>query len=112
MKIVQDEVVQENITSIRDTSVNVLSPTRTISNNTRKITQSIYDPPSLPSTFKHSTKTIQPENYRNNIQQTSSQHYDQFNYSFFPPSNTNIQTNNKQNVSQSNKNTTLMTHHT
>ena len=72
-----DEGVQEetqNITSIRETSVNVLSPTRTISNNTRNITRSIYDPPSLPSVFKHSNKTIQPENNRNNNQQSSSQH--------------------------------------
>ena len=51
-----DEVVQDetqNITSISDTSGNVLSPIRTISNNTRNITRSIYDPPSLPSAFKH-----------------------------------------------------------
>ena len=39
---VQDET--QKITSIRDTSVNVLSPTRTISNTTRNITGSIYDP--------------------------------------------------------------------
>ena len=101
----------QNITSIRDTSVNVLSPTRTISNNTRNITRSIYDPPPLPSAFTHSNKTIQPENNRNNNQQTSSQHYDSFNYSFFPPSNTNIQTNNNQNVSHSNNNSVLMTQH-
>ena len=83
-----DEVVQDetqNITSIRDTSVNVLSPTRTISNNTRNMTRSVYNavPPSLPSVFKHSKKTIQPENNRNNNQQSSSQHYDPFNRSFF-----------------------------
>ena len=69
-----DEGVQEetqNITSIRETSVNVLSPTRTISNNTRNITRSIYDPPSLPSVFKHSNKTSQPENNRNNNHQSS-----------------------------------------
>ena len=110
-----DEVVQDetqNIPSIHETSVNVLSPTRTISNNTRNITRSIYDPPSLPSAFKHSNKTIQPENNRNINQQISSQHYDPFNYSFFPPSNTNLQTNDNQNVSQSNNNTILMTHHT
>ena len=40
----------------------------------------------------------------------SSQHYDPFKYSFFPPSNTNIQTNNTQNVSLPN-NTNLMTQH-
>ena len=55
-----DEGVQEetqNLSSIRETSVNGLSPTRTISNNTRNIIRSIYDPPSLPYVFKHSNKT-------------------------------------------------------
>ena len=107
-----DEVVQDetqNITSTRDTSVKVLSPTRTISNNTRNTTLSIYDPPSIPSAFKQSNKVIQSENNRNNNQQTSSQHYDPFNYSFFPPSNTNIQTNNTQIISQPNNN--LKTQH-
>ena len=88
-----DEIVQDatqNITSIRDTSVNVLSPTRTISNNTRNTTRSVYDPPSFPSAFQQSNKTIQSENNRSNNQQTSSQHNDLFNYSFFPPFNTNI----------------------
>ena len=102
-----DDVVQyetQNITSSRDTSVNVLSPTRTISKTTRSITRSIYDHPSLPSVFKHSNKIIQPVNSRNNNQQSSSQHYDPFNYSFFPPANTNIQTNNNQIVPQSNNN--------
>ena len=95
-----DEVVQDesqNITSTRDISVNVLSPTKTISNNTRNTTPSIYDPPSIPSTFQQSNKTIHPETNRSNIQQTSSQHYDPFNYSFFPPPDTNIHTNNTQN---------------
>ena len=81
-----DEVVQDetqNITSTRHTSVNVLSPTRTISTNTRITTRSIYDSPSIPSTFQQSNKTFQSENNRNNNQQTSSQHYDPFNYSFF-----------------------------
>ena len=108
-----DEVVQDetqNITSILDTSVNVLPHARTISKNTRNTTRSIYDPPSIHSAFQQSNKTIQPESNRNNNQQTSSQHYDPFNYSFFPPSNTKIQTNNNQNVSQSN-NTNLITHH-
>ena len=76
------EVVQDAtqiITSICDTSVNVLSPTRTISRNTRSTTRSIYDPPSISSAFHQSNKTIQPENNRNNNQQTSSQHYDPFN---------------------------------
>ena len=107
-----DEVVQDetqNITSIRDTSVKVLSPTRTISNNTQNTTRSIFNPPSIPSAFQQSNKTIQSENNRNRNQQTSSQHYDPFNYSFFPPSNTNIQTNNSQNISQPNNN--LRTQH-
>ena len=108
-----DEVVQDGtqkITSTRDTSVNVLSPTRTISNNTRNTTRSIYDPPSIPSAFQQSNKTIQSENNRDNYQQTSSQHYDPFNYSFFSPSNTIIQTNNTQNIFQPNNNN-LRTQH-
>ena len=107
-----DEIVQDgtqNITSTRDTSVNVLSPTRTISNNTRNTTRSIYDPPSNPSAFQQSNKKSQSEKNRNNNQQTSSQHYDPFNYSFFPPSNTNIQLKYTQNISQPNIN--LRTHH-
>ena len=96
----------QNITSSRDISVNVISPTRTISNNTRNTTRPIYYPPSVPSVFKYSNKTSQPENHYNNNNNppTSSQFYDPFNYSFFPPFNTNIQTNNTQNVSQSNNN--------
>ena len=108
-----DEVVQDetqNITSLRNTSVYVLSRTKIISKNTRNTTRYIYDPPSIPSAFQQSNKTIQSENNRNNNQQTSSQHYDPFNYSFFPPSNTKIQLNNTQNVSQPN-NTNLMTQH-
>ena len=107
-----DEVVQDetqNITSTRDSSVHGLSPTRTISNKTRNTTRSIYDPPSIPSAFQQSNKTIQSENNRNNNQQTSSQHYDPFKYSFFPPSNANIQTNNTQNISQPKNN--LRTQH-
>ena len=48
----------QNKTSFRNTSVDVLSPTRTILdikqniNTTQNITRSMYDPPSLPSTFK------------------------------------------------------------
>ena len=98
----------QNITFIRDISVNVLTPTRTISNNTRNTTRPIYDPPSVPSVL-HPKKTIQPENNHNNNQQTSSQLYDPFNYSFFLPSNTIIQPNNTQNVSQSNNNINSMT---
>ena len=69
----------------------------------------MYDPPSLPSTFKYPNKTIRSEN--NNNQQTSSQYYDPFSCSFYPPSNTNIQTNNNQNTSQPNNNPNLLTHH-
>ena len=69
----------------------------------------MYDPPSLPSTFKYPNKTIRSEN--NNNQQTSSRYYDPFNCSFYPPSNTNIQTNNNQNTSQPNNNPNLLTHH-
>ena len=98
-----------NITSTRDTSVIVLSPTRTVSNNTRNTTRSIYNPPSNPSAFQQSNKTIQSENNSNNNQQTSSQHYDPFNYSFFPPSNTNFQTNITRNISQPKNN--LRTQH-
>ena len=107
-----DETVRDEtqkITSTRDTSVNVLSPTRTISNNTRNTTRSIYDPPSIPSAFQQSNKTIQPENNRDNNQQTSSQHSDPIKYSFFPSFNTNIQTNKTQNISQPNIN--LRTQH-
>ena len=45
-EIVQDRT--QNITSIRNISVNVLSSTRT-SNNTRNTTRPTYDPPSVPS---------------------------------------------------------------
>ena len=69
----------------------------------------MYDPPSLPSTFKYPNKTIRSEN--NNNQQTSSRYYDPFNYSFYPQSNTNIRTNNNQNPFQSNNNPNLLTHH-
>ena len=68
--MVQDET--QNIISTRDTSVNVLSPTRTNSYNPRNTTRSIYDPPSIPSAFQQSNKAIQSENNRNNNQQTSS----------------------------------------
>ena len=107
-----DEEIQEetqNITSIRNTSVNVSSPTRTIPNTTQNITRSIYDPPSLPSIFKYPNKTIRSEN--NNNQQTSSRYHDPFNYSFYPHSNTNIQTNSNQNISQDNSNPNWRTQH-
>ena len=53
---IQDET--QNITSLRTTSVNVSSPTRTILDTTQNITRSMYDPPSVPSTFKYLNKTI------------------------------------------------------
>ena len=90
-----DEIQEEtqNITSFRNTSVDVSSPTRTILDNTQNmnttpnITRSMYDPPSLPSTFKYPSKTFRSE-HKNN-QQTSSRYYDPFNYSFYPQSSTN-----------------------
>ena len=110
-----EETIQDrtqNITSSRDISVNVLSPTITISNITRNTTRPIYDPPSVPSVFKDSNKTSQPENhYNKNNPPTSSQIYDPFNYSFSPPFNTNIQTNNTQNVSQYTININSTTQH-
>ena len=73
--ISDDEKQEEtqNITSLRNTSVDVSSPTRTILDNTQSIkttqniTRSMYDPSSLPSTFKYPNKTIRSEN-RNNQQ--------------------------------------------
>ena len=100
-----DETVQDetqNLTSTHDTSVIVSSPTRTFYNHTRNTTRSRYDPPSIPSAFHQLNTTIQSENNRNDNQQTSSQHYDPFNYSFFPPFNSNIQKDNTQNISQLN----------
>ena len=102
------------ITSFRNTSVDVSSPTRTNLDNTQNInttqntTRSTYDHPSLPSTFKYPNKTIRSEN--NNNQQTCSRYYDPFNYSFYPQSNTNYQTNKNQNLFQSNNNPNLLTH--
>ena len=104
----EEEITQDrtqNITNTRDISaVNVLSPTKT--NNTGNKTHLTYEPPSIPSVFKHSTRTDQSENIHNNNQQTStsSQLYDPLNYSFFSPFITNTQPNNTQNVSQSNNN--------
>ena len=69
----------------------------------------MYDPPSLRSTFKYPNKTIRSENNIN--QQTSSRYYDPFNYSFYPQSDTNIQTNTNQNPFQSNNNLNFITHH-
>ena len=69
----------------------------------------MYDPPSLPSTFKYPNKTIRSED--NNNQQTSNRYYDPFNYTLNPHSNTNIQTDNIQNPIQSNNNPNFLTHH-
>ena len=58
-----EEVIQDrtqNITNTRDTSVNVLSPTRTIPNNTRIKTRSTYDPPSVPQHVTQSNDNINP----------------------------------------------------
>ena len=112
-----DEIQEETqkITSFRNTSVDVSSPTRTILDNTQNInttqniTRSMYDPASLPSTFKYPNKTIRSENNKN--QQTSSRYYDPFKYSFCPHSNTNIQTNNNQNTSQPNSSPNLLAHY-
>ena len=49
------DTIQENTQhehSIRNTSVNVLSPTRNASNDPRYMTRSTYDPPSFPSAFQ------------------------------------------------------------
>ena len=68
-----DEIQEETqiMTSFRNTSADVSSPTRTILDNTQNInttqniTRSMYDPPSLPSTFKYPNKTIRSENNKN-----------------------------------------------
>ena len=110
---IQDET--QNIPSFRNTSVDVSSPTRTILDTTQNIkttqniSPSMYDPPSLSSTFKYPNKTIRSEDNKN--QQTSSRYYDPFNYSFYPQSNTNIQANKIQNTSQPNNNPNLLTYH-
>ena len=101
----EEEIIQDrtqNVTTTRNISVKVLSPTKP--NDTRNKSRFTYDHPSVPSVFKHSTRTNQSDKNQNNNQQTSSQLYDPFNHSFFPPSNTNTQPNITQNVSQSNKN--------
>ena len=110
---IQDET--QKITSLRNTSADVSSPTGTILDTTQNInttqnkTRFMYDPPSLPSTFKYPTKLFRSEDINN--QQTSSRYYDPFNYSLYPQSNTNIQTNKNQNISQPNSNPNLLAHH-
>ena len=87
-----DDSTQEetqNTTSNHNISVNVLSPTRPTLRNTKNISPSTYDPPSIPSAFQQSN-----EKNTDNIQQTSSQFYNPFNYSFFPQHNTQNQFNN------------------
>ena len=101
----QDTIQEDtqHLNSIRNTSVNVSSPTRTISNNTRYMTRSRYEPPSIPSAFQTNI-SIQLNDNRNDNQTTSSHYYDPFNYSFFPSSDTNTYTNNNPNFSQPNTN--------
>ena len=93
----------QHINSIRNTSVNVSSPTRTTFNNPRYITRSRYYPPSIPSAFQ-SNRSIQLRDNPNDNQPTSSRYYDPFNYAFFPSSDTNTNTNNIPNYSQQNFN--------
>ena len=92
----------QKLNNTRDISVNVLSPIKI--NNTKNKTRFTFDPPSILSAFKHSIRRDQSETTHNNNQQTSSQLYDPFNYFFFPPPNTNTQTNTSRNVSQNNIN--------
>ena len=99
--IIQEDI--QHINSIRNTSVNVSSPTRTTSNSPRYMTRSRYDPPSIPSAFQ-SNRSIQLNDNHNDIQPTSSRYYNPFNYSFFPSSDTNTHTNNNPNYSQPNLN--------
>ena len=80
------DIIQENtqhVNSIRNTSVNVSSPTRNTPNSPRYLTRSRYDPPSIPSTFQ-SNRSIQLNDNNNDNQPTSSRYYNPFNYSFFP----------------------------
>ena len=93
----------QHMNSVRNTSVNVSSPTRTTFNSPRYMTRSRYDPPTIPSAFQPN-RSIQLNNNHNNDQPTSSRYYDLFNYSFFPSSDTNTNTNNSPNYSQSNFN--------
>ena len=72
----------QHINSIRNTSVNVSSPTRTTSNSPRYMTRSRYDPPSIPSAFQ-SNRSIQLNDNHNDNQPTSSRYYNPINYSFF-----------------------------
>ena len=103
------DTIQENtqhVNSIRNTSVNVLSPTRNASNSPRYMTRSRYDPPSIPSAFQ-SNRPIQSNDNQNDNQPSSSRYYSPFNYSFFTSSSNTINTNNNPNYSQSNLNSRI-----
>ena len=91
---IQDDVLTTSIA--QNTSVNVASPTRTILDPTRYITQSRYDPPSVPSIFRSNRSVSSNINYNENPQ-TSNQHYDPFNYNFYPSFNATTNTNINQN---------------
>ena len=95
--IIQEDT--QHINSIRNTSVNVSSPTRTTFNNPRYMTRSRFDPPSIPFAFQ-SNRSIQLNENHGDNQPTSSRYYDPFNYSFFPSPDTNTNTNNNSNSSQ------------
>ena len=59
------------------------------------MTQSRYDPPSIPSAFQ-SNRSIQLNENHNDNQPTSSRYYDPFKYSLCPSSDTNINPNSSQ----------------
>ena len=99
--IIQEDI--QHIDSIRNTSVNISSPTTTTSNSPRYMTRSRYDPPSISSAFQ-SNRSIQLNDNHNDNQPTSSRYYNPFNYTFFPSSDTNTHTNNNPNYAQPNLN--------
>ena len=68
----------QNTSSIPNTSVNVLSPTRNNPTNSRGLPLSTYYPPSVPAMYRYPHATRQATNNRNNSQQ-----YDPLNYTFF-----------------------------
>ena len=86
------DTIKENtqhVNSIRNTSVNVSSPTRNISNSPRYMTRSRYDLPSIPFAFQ-SNRSIQSNDKQNDNQPTFSRYYSPFKYSFFTSSNNTI----------------------
>ena len=99
----QDDILTTS--SAQNTSVNVASPTRTNPDYTRYITQSRFDPPSIPSAFRSNRSTSSNNNFNDNPQ-TSNRYYDPFNYNFYPPSNTTTNTNINQHHSQINTTST------